>query len=245
MKILVVNDDGINSHNLKRLVQLIKYFGYVYVSTPSEEKSKTSRSITVKNKIKIKKVTPLPGSERTIVVDGTPADCVRVANKLFYDGFDLTIVGINNGLNVGYDINYSATVGAAIESRILNTPALALSIPYDITDQLEPYVSDLLGVIIKNGLTSISDILNINFPDTKPKGIKITEQGSKLFYADYSLIKENDYEILYSIVDNDVTKDTDSKAIEDGYISITPLKINQTDHESILKLKKVLKYFDK
>ena len=152
MKILIVNDDGLNFEGLHILVKAAKNFGQVFVSVPYEHQSATSNSITIKSKINVyQDVKPIEGAE-TILVDGTPSDCVRVAHKVYKDAFDLVLSGINHGPNLATDIIYSGTVGAAREAAILGIPAIALSAPRNFYDNLEYNVKVVLNEILSKNL---------------------------------------------------------------------------------------------
>lgn len=236
MKILIVNDDGLNFEGLHILVKAAKNFGQVFVSVPYEHQSATSNSITIKSKINVyQDVKPIEGAE-TILVDGTPSDCVRVAHKVYKDAFDLVLSGINHGPNLATDIIYSGTVGAAREAAILGIPAIALSAPRNFYDNLEYNVKVVLNEILSKNLQHQADILNVNFPDVaEPLGIKWTKQGKRIFFADFNHIKNESYKVVYSLINYDEENDVDSIAVDNKYIAITPLKVDQTDYELLKK----------
>lgn len=240
MKILVVNDDGLNFEGLNILVRVAKNFGQVFVSVPYKHQSATSNSITIKSKINVyQDINPIEGSEKTILVDGTPTDCVRVAHKLYKDSFDLVLSGINDGPNLSTDILYSGTVGAAREAAILGIPAIALSAPRNYYENLENNLYLVLNEILSKNIQHEVDMLNVNFPQVaEPLGLKWTKQGKRIFFADFNHIIDESYKVVYSIVNYDEDSDVDSVAVDNNYIAITPLKVDQTDYEKLEKYSK-------
>lgn len=243
MNILIVNDDGIKSKGLEILARALVPYGKVYVSAPAQEQSAKSHAITLASTIKIKDVPLIPGSMRSIEVYGSPADATRAGLNLFNVNFDLVVSGINNGPNIAKDILYSGTVGAAKEAKIYGVHAIAIS-----ADGLDlPYIYDeaikTLGEIIENKMYEIDGILNVNFPKftfEKTKGVLITTQGRRYYHSE--MIKKNEKEDLYylkgSINQYQEEEHSDVWAFNNGYVSITPLTLDRTDHNVFNKLKK-------
>lgn len=242
MNILVVNDDSINSVGLKLLVQAASQFGTVYVSAPLYEQSAKSAGITIKGPVTIKKGYNIPFSKEAIAVDGTPADSLRAGLKLFNVEFGLVLSGINEGINIASDIQYSGTVAGAFEASLFKIPAIAFS-AHDI--ELE-YIFDetvkLLDEIINHELYLDTDILNVNYPDksfSKPLGVKLTSQGKRLQLMEYKESTKPDlYNLIYTTLNYKEEENSDINAFNDGYISVTPLKFDRTDYD---KLKRILK----
>ena len=241
MNILIVNDDGYQSKGLEILAKALNPFANVYVSAPKDHQSAKSHAITIKHKVETFMATPIQGSIETLVVDGTPADCTRLGLKLFNVDFDLVVSGINYGPNIAKDVIYSGTVAAAIEAKIANIPAIAISAP---TVHL-PYLYDecikLFDELIESKIyEEIPGILNINFPkDTyqKPLGVKLTKQGLRYHHAEYiKSEKEGIYHVNYSLMNYLEDPMSDVKAYDEGYISITPLTLDRTCHQSLKKL---------
>lgn len=237
MNILVVNDDGYKAEGLALLVRALSPFGNLYVSAPKHHQSGMSQAITFNRKIDTFMTEPMLGTLATLVVDGTPTDCVRLGLKLFDVDFDLVVSGINYGQNIAKDILYSGTVAAAYEAKILGVDAIAISAPrVDL-----PYIYDetikLFDEILESGIYHGSGILNINFPKAdilKPKGIKITRQGQRYQYSEYVKSEiPNSYYVKGSVIQYEEHEESDVAAFDEGYISITPLKINRTDEAKI------------
>ena len=242
MHILVVNDDGIKAEGLKILTKAAAHFGTVYVAAPMHQQSAKSATITIKGPIHVEEVEPLLGSVRAIQVDGYPADCVRAGLKIFDVEFDLVVSGVNHGVNIARDVQYSGTVGAAFEAAILGLPAMAFS----AADIKLPYVYDetvkLLDELIENKLYLETDVLNINYPHynhQKVLGTKITKVGKRLQHLEFMKSdKPNLYHLSHSIMKIVEDEDSDVFAYENGYVSITPLTIDRTDYKKIANILK-------
>lgn len=239
MNILIVNDDGYKSQGLKILVQALIAHGNLYVAAPYEQQSARSQAISIGSRIEAFEVDRIFGTQRTIAVNGTPADATRVGLKLFDVDFDLVVSGINEGSNLGKDILYSGTVGAALEAKVLGVPAVALSVP-DIND---PYLFDetskIMDEVIEQELYLVDGILNINFPSLKErsKGVRITTQGQRFYHAEYVRSEKPDiYHIKYSLQNYLEAETSDITAFDEGYISITPISLNRTDQKTYTKL---------
>jgi 5'-nucleotidase len=242
-KILLTNDDGIGASGLKTLESAVKDFGEVYIVAPDQNRSAASHSFTLREPIKICEI-----KNRWFSVKGTPTDCVLIAHHgLFKKTINLVISGINDGPNMGDDVLYSGTVAAAIEGTILGIPSIAISyrkngVNSEIAKKL---VSKLAQSLLKNGLPK-KTLLNINIPKNKIKGIKVTRMGKRI-YKDMA-IKNNHPtgEITYMIdgeLSWEIEPQTDFEAIENGYISITPLHLDMTNYREISKFRKKFSNF--
>lgn len=238
MNILVVNDDGYLAPGIETLVKAMALFGNVYVAAPKEGQSAKSMAITIKQNINVFYPEPIVGAKHMIVVEGTPADCVGVALKAFNVDFDLCVSGINYGHNVATDIFYSGTVGAAREAKFLGIPAIAFSAA--AVPNLE-YLFDetvkLMDEMKESELYVGPYVLNINFPKAhvaKPLGVKITKLGKRHQHSDFSSTKDGlvfvpNYGVTHYLEEDE----SDIKAIENGYVSITPLSLDNTNQEAI------------
>ena len=238
MNILVVNDDGYLAPGLETLVKAMALFGNVYVAAPKEGQSAKSMSITIKQNINVFYPNPIVGAKHMIVVDGTPADCVGVALKAFNVDFDFGVSGINYGHNVATDIFYSGTVGAAREAKFLGIPAIAFSAAS--VPNLEYLFDETVKLMDEMKETELylgAYVLNINFPKAhvaKPLGVKITKLGKRHQHSDFSSTKDGlifvpNYSVTHYLED----EESDIKAIEDGFVSITPLSLDNTNQEAI------------
>jgi len=242
VRILVTNDDGIKADGLKLLVERALKYGEVVVVAPKKEQSGKSQSMRIRQGIKCKKLKNiLPGVE-TYYVDSTPTDCVRLARYYLGLEFSLVLSGVNNGFNLGEDIFYSGTVGAASEAALYGLKALALSVPKNDFSDFEKNFDNVMDFINKNKLFDLNNLYNINFVRGESLGIKITNQGSTHFEA--SIKREpkgifqkgkTNFELETSNLKSDVN------AIHNKYISITPLNIDRTEYSVLEKIEKEIK----
>ncbi|MEO0077169.1 MAG: 5'/3'-nucleotidase SurE [candidate division WOR-3 bacterium] len=232
-KILLTNDDGIDAPGLRVLATAVKGLGEIYVVAPSQNRSAVSHSFTLREPIKICEV-----KKNWYSVDGTPTDCVLIAHHgLLHKKIKLVISGINNGPNMGDDVLYSGTVAAAIEGTILGIPSIAISYCQDKknTEIAKKLIRQLAIDLLKNGLPK-KTLLNINIPAGKVKGIKVTRMGKRI-YKDMAI--KNHYpsgEVSY-VIDGELSweiePETDFEAVENGYISITPLHLDMTNYHAL------------
>lgn len=238
MKILITNDDGIQASGLKLLVEKAIKYGDVLVVAPKIEQSAKSHSINIKRGLAYQRVADIIPGVVTYTVDSTPADCVRFVNYHLKENYDIVFSGINHGFNVGEDIIYSGTVAGASEAIFEEKKAIAFSTKHNDLSAVELAFDEVMSYILDNGLLDKCNLYNVNIP-LNPKGIKITHQGSThfdaLFYEDNGLIFQKGYP--------DFSKDYDKEhsdvfALYNGYISITPLTNDRTNHEVFQKLKK-------
>lgn len=240
MNILVVNDDGYQAEGLGILVKALAPFANIYVSAPKTHQSAKAHAITIKSRIETFVTEPLFGSTATLVVDGTPADAVRLGLKVFDVDFDLVVAGINHGMNIGKDIMYSGTVAAALEAKILGVDAIAISAPNVRLTYLYDETIKLFDEILETKIYEGDGILNINFPKetfTRPLGVKITSQGLRLQHAEFVKSEKPDvFHIKGSIINYQEALESDVTAYEEGYISMTPLKIDRTDYKRIKEI---------
>ncbi len=246
MRILITNDDGIMSEGIRILVEYLRDIAEVLVVAPDVERSATGHAITVRTPLWVKEIR-IDGKFFGYAVNGTPADCVKIGVKaISKKALDMVISGINKGANLGTDIMYSGTVSAALEGALLKKPSIAIS----TTNFNEPMYKT--AAIFARELVSklaLSDFpeyvaLNVNVPSipySEIKGIKITKQGLRQ-YEDYFEARKDPYGNTYywmlgNVVDREKAEDIDSKAVELGYISLTPLYILLTDEKSIDRFK--------
>ena len=242
MKILLSNDDGYYSKGITGLAESLKQFAEVTIVAPENNCSGLSSSLTLKNPLRIRKF-----QDNGYYVNGTPADCVFLAlTKVLDTKPDLLVSGINHGANLGDDVLYSGTVGAAMGGRFSNIPCLALS-----STSLKPKHLDAAieasKIFIRDHLTKLtlrSTVLNINFPDVpieEMKGYTITELGKRLMPDSSSSNIDAYGDEIHWIgpppPPEDSNQETDFNAIAHNKISITPLATNLTDSSQINDLK--------
>ena len=235
MRILITNDDGIESPVLPLLVKWAQTLGEVTVVAPKSEQSGKSQSIDFSRAVEIKRHDIGVACEAW-AMDSTPADCVRFAVLGLKRDYDLVLSGINRGYNLGDDISYSGTVGAILEASRLGLRAIALSTDTKGFDVALGELDGAYDYIVKNNLLSVAQLLNVNFPSQKSRGICITRQGG-MFYSDEFVYQGND---MYIQVGEPVCKGTDLSididAVVNGYISITPLTAEKTDFPALKKM---------
>jgi 5'-nucleotidase len=237
-KILLTNDDGIKATGLEVLESAVKKLGKVYVVAPSKNQSASSHSFTLRKPIKICQI-----KKNWYSVSGTPTDCVLAAHHgLFKKTINLIISGINDGPNMGDDVLYSGTVAAAIEGTILGIPSIAISYRQDKcnTDVARNLITKLARELLSNGLPN-KTLLNINIPEGKIKGIKITRMGKRI-YKDMAILSNHPNGEVSYILDGELSweieAETDFEAVENNYISITPLHLDMTNYRELTSFRK-------
>ena len=235
MHILLSNDDGYQAPGLKALLESTKEHGEITVVAPDENKSGASGSLTLSKVLTVKAT-----GGRCFAVDGTPVDCVHIGlNGLLDNEPDMVISGINSGSNLGDDVLYSGTVGAALEGRRLAYPGVAVSL---VGSEPKHYwtagqvASAIVSELKINPLPSRT-ILNVNVPDRPLEdlhGYKITRLGYRARSHPVIRLNASDDYRQYRIGTIGSAADsgpgTDFSAVNEGYVSITPLRIDSTDH---------------
>ena len=236
-RILLTNDDGIHSDGLIKLEESLKRVGDVYVVAPASEMSGAAHSLTLARPLRIRQI-----DERHWSVDGTPTDCVTLAlNKILPSDAmpDICASGINHGGNLGDDATYSGTVAGALEATILGVPGLAFSLvsreTFDFTESAE-FAVTAVRKVLEEGLPE-GTLLNINFPVGEIKGVRVTRQGIK--NARPVITEHIDprgkpyFWIGEEYFRSNSAEGTDYQAVEMGYVSVTPLKSDMTDHHAL------------
>jgi 5'-nucleotidase len=232
MRFLCTNDDGILAAGLDCLVRAAEQLGDVTVVAPDREQSATSHSLTLHHPVR-----PVPRGERRWQVDGTPTDCVMLAiEALMPERPDFVLSGVNHGHNMGEDVLYSGTVSAAMEGLMLGVPSVAFSfaggdLRADLT-QIEaqiPTVRRLLEHFCGTPRFPRDTILNINLPPLaggEVKGVRLTRLGRRVYSNSLSEMTDPWGRRIYWIGGGSIEwsgeEDSDFRAIQDGYISVTP-----------------------
>lgn len=239
MKILVVNDDGIHAMGIRILAKALKAFGQVYVVAPKTEQSGAAHSITLHDPMALEKHPDYMPDVSAWSLEGKPADCVQFARFALGIAPDLVVSGINDGANLGTDIMYSGTIAGAFEGVILGIPSIAVSTDFKHFGIVEKEIESTLARVIDPDILDPSVVLNINFPASlhpSSLGIRLTHQGLRPFDHSFEYDGEKYWAkgTWYPYV-NDET--TDVFAFENGYISVTPLKVDRTDYDYLNWLK--------
>lgn len=239
--ILVTNDDGFDSKGIQHLFRALQSLGEVIMVAPDRDKSAVSHSLTMHRPLRLKHI-----KADIIAIDGTPTDCVVLAlQKILPCKPDLLISGINNGPNLGDDISYSGTVSAAIEGTMNTVPSMAVSMAEKTDDFVHgaAIATKLAALTLEKGLPE-STLLNINIPaSTNIKGQRVTRQGRRLWRDAIQETQDPWGRKLYWIGGGspvtDSSSDTDVYAVSQGYVSITPIHLDKTNHEGIFHLKDI------
>lgn len=240
MRILLVNDDGITSAGLKALVQALSPYHTLTVTAPAVEQSGKSHAITVRQRIEIERYTDFNDQTATAwKIHGTPVDCVKIYLEAMiteYERPDLVISGINEGANLGTDVIYSGTVGAAMEGYMHQIPALAVSLDVKSElsyDRVANYLLHQIPFFMRKHPAPY--LLNVNFPaflrEDKPV-FAYTTLGQRDYLNAFRRIEKDDQIFYYmegEIYDGPNNEMTDIHAASLGYIAVTPLQIDLTD----------------
>ncbi|HZS43776.1 MAG TPA: 5'/3'-nucleotidase SurE [Blastocatellia bacterium] len=237
-KILVTNDDGVNSAGIVELAEALKSVGEVFVVAPAHEMSAASHSLTLTRPLRIDKI-----GDHRFAVDGTPTDCVTLAlKKVFTEGLpNLVVSGINRGANLGDDTTYSGTVAGALEGTIFGIPAIAISLmstadrTYDFKYAAE-FAVFAAKKVLEEGLPH-GTLLNINVPIGPIMGAMVTRQGRKSVATKIIEGLDPRNRPYYWIGEDESTWNvedgTDYEAINKGLVSITPLRNDLTDYRAL------------
>ncbi len=243
MRVLIVNDDGIDAVGIRTLAERFAREHEVMVVAPMDQRSGFSHSLTIDKDILFeKKSYPYPA----YAISGTPADCTKTGVLYFNDGkpFDLVLSGINNGANLGTDILYSGTVAAATEGALQGIPSIAISMqewncPQKMYSQAADFVYEERQSLM-NLCDAFGGVLNVNYPVSEPfKGVKLTKAGINIYNDSYSAgatdgsVRIYGKPTLHSLNDDDC----DVELIKQGYVTVTPLSSDRNDLSALSKLK--------
>ena len=257
-RILLSNDDGIDAPGLKILERIVRTISDdVWVVAPLTEQSATGHSITLRRPLRIVK-----HGKNKFAVDGTPTDCVLLAvNQIMKEWKpDLVLSGVNHGKNVGEDVTYSGTIAAAMEATLFGIPAIALSQTMsngdfrerrgNVSRKYSPAIAHTARIIRK--VTQVpwpeEVFINVNFPaasEIPVAGIRVTRQGRSKVGDE--IIENKDprghsyYWIGAQQVALDQTKGTDLHAVENAFVSVTPVSLDMTHKQTIKILRGVFK----
>ena len=246
MKILLTNDDGYDAENIKSLFKELSKNHEVWIVAPKNNCSGMSAAISYLNEIEVIKL-----EDKIYAVDGTPADCSYLGLLSIVDfEFDIVISGINHGANIGNDVLYSGTVGAAMGGRNLKYPPIAISVAsYDAKDInfISKKSVELIEKIISSN-TFVGKVININFPDINQnefKGVLATglskrDVPAKPIRVDDS--SSNIYRYKYNISGEPLEDKymTDAEAVKNGYVSLTVLDYSLNSGNFIDEITQVL-----
>jgi 5'-nucleotidase len=241
MRILITNDDGVYSPGIAALAQVASRFGAVRVVAPDVEMSSASHSITASRPVTMKR-TPLPGVE-AYRVNGTPSDCVMLGTTL-WDDVELVLSGINIGTNLGNALWHSGTLAGAKQAALLGLRGVAFSAPATDREQpdfegLKPAAAKVLEELLQ---APEPCLVNVNFPAHAPRGTVWTRQSMR--HYDGKVVPGKDpmgrTHYWFTVIPVEATEEgTDRWAVEQGYVSMTPLRLDLTDHDEHARMQKL------
>lgn len=242
MNILLSNDDGYNAKGLRTLAAALAEHAEITIVAPDRNRSGASNSLTLESPLRVRR------EEKNVYsVNGTPTDCVHVAiTGLLEHDPDMVVSGINHGANLGDDVIYSGTVAAAMEGRFLGLPALAISLVSSRSGNMSAaarVTQDLLNRLGQRPLPK-DTILNVNVPDLPYEhlaGFRATRLGHR--HRAEPVIRDKDprghtiYWVGPAGTEQDSGPGTDFHAVAAGFVSVTPLQIDLTAHDTVASLR--------
>lgn len=246
MRILISNDDGYFAPGIEHLAAVLGSRHEVTVVAPERDRSGASNSLTLDRPLSVRRA---PNGFR--FVDGTPTDCVHLAVTGLLDVLpDMVVSGINLGANMGDDTIYSGTVAAATEGFLLGIPAIAISLGSKAGQHFETAGAIALQLVERHERTPAGRwLLNVNVPDVPAnaiRGIKVTRLGRRHKAEDVIPMKNPRGETVYWVGPAgpaaDAGEGTDFHALDEGYVSVTPLQMDLTNRE---QLRGVAEWFER
>ena len=245
MQILLTNDDGIFAPGLAAIYKELVKIGDVMVVAPALSRSGASHSVTFHQPLVCNKV-DINRRFTGFSVQGSPADCVKLAvMQLCEKPIDLLVAGINNGANAGINVYYSGTVAAAMEGAFLKIPAVAMSLAAEEQMDFESAAEYCTKILKKLMPVKSGEVININIPQLskgEPKGIRVVPQSSKGFDEYYIPQKNEQGQTVFQLAGGPHRADdtpTDTTSLVEGFITITALAPDMTNHEKTRRLQKV------
>ncbi len=238
-RILVTNDDGVHSDGIHALAAALRPLGDVLVVAPHVEASAIGHALTLRRPLRMEQL-----REGVYEVDGTPTDCVNIGITKLYKGLpDLIVSGINKGLNIGDDGSYSGTVSGALEGALLGVPSIAVSLArtagqYDFGPSAAAAAA-IAALVLREGLAPPT-FLSLNVPTGQPKGFRLTVQGRRNHVTIVDERCDPRGRAYYWIEEGENDWEphdrSDYQAVRDGYVSVTPLQPDLTDHPALARL---------
>lgn len=237
MKILATNDDGFFAPGIEALVEVLQHFGDVYVVCPDQERNAVGHSITLRRPLKVKPVEMFPGTKGAWVVNGTPADCVKLGMEVLLKAKpDILFSGINLGPNLGRDLYYSGTLAGAAEASLNNIPAVSVSLnEFNETKinflNIKQLLYKAVEIILQNRIPR-GVFLNINLPNLPVylcKGIKVVPLDLTVSRYRYVGLNDPHGHVYFWLKDelNQLTnldENSDYFKLKEGYITVSPVE---------------------
>jgi 5'-nucleotidase len=247
MKIILSNDDGFQAPGLNCLAEALSEIAETFIVAPDRNLSGASNSLTLDRPIRVNKV-----NEHCYALNGTPTDCVHLAvtGLLAEQLPDMVVSGINSTPNLGDDVMHSGTVAAALTGRSLGLPSIAISLAAPLESQAvhvhyetAAICAKVLVTFLKNKQMDANTILNINVPDlplNEIKGFSVTRLGARA--CAQAPLKQFDprgrdvYWIGLPGCERDLSEDSDFMAVQNGYVSITPIRLEWTNYQEVVQV---------
>jgi 5'-nucleotidase len=238
-RILVTNDDGHFSPGIHALADALREIGDVVIVAPQTEASAVGHALTLRRPLRVEQV-----RDGVYAVDGTPTDCVNIAiDQILTHKPDLIVSGINKGFNIGDDVTYSGTVAGALEGALLGFPAIAVSQQFT-RDEWDFTVAAQCAKRVAEAVLKLPlparTFLNINVPRGEIKGMRATVQARRNHITKVARREDprgRAYFWIEEAVDEwDLDEHSDHHAVKDGYISVTPLQPDLTDHAVLARV---------
>ncbi len=234
--ILITNDDGFGAEGLRVLEESLADLGTVWVVAPDREQSGQGHALTLNHPLRFERRGP-----QRYAVQGTPTDCIYLGVHRILDARPkLVVSGINRGINMGDDITYSGTVSAAFEATLMSVPAFAISQELQEGKASLEAAVRFAWILAREILTRDlppDTLLNVNVPTVAPRGVRVTRQGKRLYPG--GVIERTDpkgrayYWIGGKPAEWEKDPESDFVAIAEGFISVTPLHLDLTNHKVI------------
>ncbi|MGV3617089.1 MAG: 5'/3'-nucleotidase SurE [Fimbriimonas sp.] len=250
MRILVSNDDGIRAPGIRALVAAARNFGTVKIVAPDRERSACGHAMTIREPLRVAAF-EWEGCE-AYEVNGVPTDCINLGLAMGWpDGCDLVLSGINNGPNLGFDITYSGTVAAAMEATINGVFAISVSMAQFVSgsplhyETGQAWLEENLGMLIDAPRKDLT-LLNVNVPNihdaTQIRGHRVAPMGRRV-YIDRMEMRQDPWGKDYywqggAVVMTTGQPNTDVQAVNDGFVSVTPVTVDWTDHAHLEALER-------
>ncbi|MBI2016380.1 MAG: 5'/3'-nucleotidase SurE [Candidatus Rokubacteria bacterium] len=234
--LLLTNDDGVHASGLQALADALRELGDVWVLAPEREQSACGHALTLHRPLRVAEV-----GERRFAVNGTPSDCVNLGVLGFLPERPvLVMAGVNHGANLGDDVTYSGTVSAAMEGTLLGVPSVAVSLADGGDFAAASRVARLVAMrALVAGLPK-QTLLNVNVPAGTARGVRVTRLGHRVYSE--KIVEQTDprgrahYWIGAGDPQWEDVEGTDMGAVHEGYVSVTPLHLDLTNHRALARL---------
>jgi 5'-nucleotidase len=248
VRILISNDDGIYAEGINALrerLEKVEDIKKIFIVAPDRERSAIGHGITMHKPLRIKEIKYSSDKSFGWAVNGTPADCVKLALEELVDlPVDIVISGINRGANLGTDVIYSGTVSAAVEAVINGYQAIAVSnTSFSDTDYsvAADFIAKIIPQVFLNKLPKGS-LLNINVPPGNSRGVKVVRLGNTRYVNIFDRRTDPRGNVYFWMagevfIDKNEARDTDIVMTSEGYITVTPVQVDITNNTEIERIK--------